>query len=197
MRGKKGIELCGIKLGDTFDENKFKVAKKQIIPGGDYMSEIANPSLMGRMRSSSTYFKNVNVVHSIGSKEISMIIADNGGGYSHKDCLDIIYELNNYYLDKYGDHYDMYSEENDKGLCYFYYFYPPNYNVISFEDPKSSELREPVTTLWLMANQEKFDEYRTLEAMLWYYHEGDDDKSPEELDDTQEKTFLKLAGLRQ
>ena len=197
MRGKKGIELCGIKLGDTFDENKFKVAKKQIIPGGDYMSEIAKPYLMGRMWSSSAYFQNLNIVHSIGSKEISMIIADNGGGYSHKDCLDIIYELNNYYLDKYGDHYDMYSEENDKGLCYFYYFYPPNYNVISFEDPKSSELREPVTTLWLMANQEKFDEYRTLEAMLWYYHEGDDDKSPEELDDTQEKTFLKVAGLRQ
>ena len=45
----KGIELCGIKLGDTFDENKFKVAKKQIIPGGDYMSEIAKPYLMGRM----------------------------------------------------------------------------------------------------------------------------------------------------
>jgi hypothetical protein len=39
----KGIELCGIKLGDAFDENKFKIAKKQIIPGGDYMSEIAKP----------------------------------------------------------------------------------------------------------------------------------------------------------
>ena len=196
MSGANGIELCGIKLGDTFDENKFKVVKKQTIPGGDYMSEIAKPYLMGRMQSTSTYFKNVNIVHSIGSKEISMIIADNGGGYSHKDCLDIIYELNNYYLDKYGDHYDMYSEENDKGLCYFYYFYPPNYNVISFEGPKSSELREPVTTLWLIASQEKFDEYRTLVAMLWYYHEDDDDKSPEELDNTKEKTFLKVAGLR-
>ena len=133
----KGIELCGIKLGDTLDENKFKVVKKESIPGGDYMSEIAKPSWMGRMRSTSTYFKNVNLVHSIGSKEISMIIADNGGGYSRKDCLDIINELNDYYLDKYGDHYDMYSEENDKGLCYFYYFYPPNHTVISFEDPKS------------------------------------------------------------
>ncbi len=196
MSGASGIELCGIKLGDTFDENKFKVAKKQTIPGGDYMSEIAKPYLMGRKWSSSAYFQNLNIVHSIGSKEISMIIADNGGGYSHKDCLDIIYELNNYYLDKYGDHYDMYSEENDKGLCYFYYFYPPNYNVISFKDPKSSELKEPVTSLWLMANQEQFDEYRTLEAVLCHYHEGDDDKSPEELDDTQEKTFLKVAGLR-
>ena len=39
----KGIELCGIELGDAFDENKFKIAKKQIIPGGDYMSEIAKP----------------------------------------------------------------------------------------------------------------------------------------------------------
>ena len=97
----KSIELCGIKLGDTFDENKFKVVKKQTIPGGDYMSEIAKPSLMGRMQSTSTYFKNVNLVHSIGSKEISMIIADNGGGYSRKDCLDIINELNDYYLDKY------------------------------------------------------------------------------------------------
>ena len=197
MSEANGIELCGIKLGDTFDENKFKVAKKQIIPGGDYMSEIAKPYLMGRKWSSSAYFQNLNVVHSIGSKEISMIIADNGGGYSHKDCLDIIYELNNYYLDKYGDHYDMYSEENDKGLCYFYYFYPPNYNVISFEDPKSSELREPVTTLWLIASQEKFDEYRTLEAVLFHYQEDDDDKSPEELDNTQEKTLLKVAGLKQ
>ena len=196
MGRKKGIELCGIKLGDTFDENKFKVVGKQTIPGGDYMSEIAKPYLMERKWSSSAYFQNLNVVHSIGSKEISMIIADNGGGYSRKDCLDIINELNDYYLDKYGDHYDMYVQEDDKALCYIYYFYPPNYNVISFEDPKSSELREPVTTLWLMANQEKFDEYRTLEAMLWYYHEGDDDKSPEELDNTQEKTFLKVAGLR-
>ena len=197
MGRKKGIELCGIKLGDTFDENKFKVVKKESIPGGDYMSKIAKPSWMGRMRSTSTYFKNVNIVHSIGSKEISMIIADNGGGYSHKDCLDIIYELNNYYLDKYGAHYYMYSEENDKGLCYFYYFYPPNYNVISFEDPKSSELREPVTTLWLIASQEKFDEYRTLEAVLFHYQEDDDDKFPEELDNTQEKTLLKVAGLKQ
>ena len=197
MSGANSIELCGIKLGDTFDENKFKVVKKEAIPGGDYMSEIAKPSLMGRMQSTSTYFKNVNIVHSIGSKEISMIIADNGGGYSRKDCLDIINELNDYYLEKYGDHYDMYVQEVDKALWYIYYFYPPNHNVISFEDPKSSELREPVTSLWLMANQEQFDEYRTLEAVLCHYHEEDDDKSPEELDNTQEKTFLKVAGLRQ
>ena len=192
----KGIELCGIKLGDTFDENKFKVVKKQIIPGGDYMSEIAKPYLMGRMQSTSTYFKNLNIVHSIGSKEISMIIADNGGGYSRMNCLDIINELNDYYLDKYGDQYDMYVQEDDKALSYFYYFYPPDYNVISFKDPKSSELKEPVTTLWLTATQEKFDEYRTLEALLYHYQDDEDDKFPEELDNTKEKIFLKVAGLR-
>jgi len=105
MINNNSIELCGIKLGDTLDENKFKIVKKVLIPGGDYMSEIANPP-----SSTSTYFKNVNLVHSIGSKEISMIIADNGGGYSRKDCLDIINELNDYYLDKYGDYYDMYVQ---------------------------------------------------------------------------------------
>ena len=90
MSEANGIELCGIKLGDTFDENKFKIVNKETIPGGDYMSEIANPSLMGRKWSSSAYFQNLNIVHSIGSKEISMIVADNGGGYSRKDCLDTI-----------------------------------------------------------------------------------------------------------
>ena len=144
----KGIELCGIKLGDTLDENKFHIIKKEPIPGGDYMSEISKPSLMGRICSSSTYFKNLNLIHSFGSNEISMIIADNGGGYSYKDCLDIINELNDYYLDKYGDHYDMYVQEDDKALSYFYFFYPPDYNVISFKDPKSSELKEPVTKLY-------------------------------------------------
>ena len=192
----KGIELCGIKLGDILDENKFQIIKKEPIPGGDYMSEISKPSLMGRICSSSTYFKNLNLIHSIGSNEISMIIADNGGGYSHKDCIDIINELNDYYLDKYGDHYDMYVQEDDKALSYFYYFYPPDYNVISFKDPKSSELKEPVTTLWLTATQEKFDEYRTLEALLYHYQDDEDDKFPEELDNTKEKIFLKVAGLR-
>ena len=192
----KGIELCGIKLGDTLDENKFHIIKKEPIPGGYYMSEISKPSLMGRICSSSTYFKNLNLIHSIGSNEISMIIADNGGGYSHKDCIDIINELNDYYLDKYGDHYDMYDQEDDKALSYFYFFYPPDYNVISFKDPKSSELKEPVTTLWLTATQEKFDEYRTLEALLYHYQDDEDDKFPEELDNTKEKIFLKVAGLR-
>ena len=70
-----------------------------------------------------------------------MIIADNGGGYSRKDCLDIINELNDYYLEKYGDHYDMYVQEVDEALWYIYYFYPPNHNVISFKDPESSELQ--------------------------------------------------------
>ena len=45
------------------------------------------------------------------------------------------------------------------------------------------------------ASQEKFDGYRTLEAVLCHYQEDDDDKSPEELDNTQEKTFIKVAGL--
>ena len=192
----KGIELCGIKLGDILDENKFQIIKKEPIPGGDYMSEISKPSLIGRICSSSTYFKNLNLIHSIGSNEISMIIADNGGGYSHKDCIDIINELNDYYLDKYGDHYDMYVQEDDKALSYFYYFYPPDYNVISFKDPKSSELKKSVTTLWLTATQEKFDEYRTLEALLYHYQDDEDDKFPEELDNTKEKIFLKVAGLR-
>ena len=192
----KGIELCGIKLGDTFDENKFKLIKKEPIPGGDYMCSIDKSFLKGKMVSSSTYFKNLNIFHSMGSKEISMIHADNGGGYSRKDCLEIINELNDYYLDKYGDHYDMYVQDNEKTLCYFYYFYPPNYNVISFDDPKSSELKEPITTLWLLASQEKFQEYKTLEAMLWYYQEDEDDKTPEELDNTKEKIFLKVGGLR-
>ena len=192
----KGIELCGIKLGDILDENKFQIIKKEPIPGGDYMSEISKPSLIGRICSSSTYFKNLNLIHSFGSNEISMIIADNGGGYSHKDCIDIINELNDYYLDKYGDQYDMYVQEDDKALSYFYYFYPPDYNVISFKDPKSSELKKSVTTLWLTATQEKFDEYRTLEALLYHYLDGEDDKFPEELDNTKEKTFLKVVGIR-
>ena len=63
----KGIELCGIKLGDILDENKFQIIKKEPIPGGDYMSEISKPSLIGRICSSSTYFKNLNLIHSIGS----------------------------------------------------------------------------------------------------------------------------------
>ena len=65
-------------------------------------------------------------------------------------------------------------EEDDKALRYFYYFYPPNYKAIFFEDPELSELKEPVTTLWQMANKEEFSEYKTLEAVLWHYHEDDD-----------------------
>ena len=115
---------------------------------------------------------------------------------SEGKTIDIINELNDYYLDKYGDQYDMYVQEDDKALSYFYYFYPPDYNIISFKDPKSSELKKSVTTLWLTATQEKFDEYRTLEALLYHYQDGEDDKFPEELDNTKEKTFLKVAGIR-
>lgn len=39
----KGIELYGIKLSDTLDENKFKIVKKEAIPGDNYMSGITNP----------------------------------------------------------------------------------------------------------------------------------------------------------
>ena len=187
----KGIELCGIKLGDTFDENKFKIKKKQSIPEGDYMYELANaPS------SPSTFFNDVSIIHPLGSKKISGVIATNGDGYSREYAANFINQVHNYYCEKYGDYYDMYVSENDKTLFYLYYFYPPNYNVISFQDPKSSELKEPVTTLMLLCTEGQFKEFNTIEAMLMYYEDVDDDKSPEELDNTQEKTFLKVAGLR-
>ena len=190
----KKISLCGIKLGDTFHENNFKILNKQLIPGADYMCTIAHYPFKTKMLSSSSYFKNVNLVYSIGNKEISMIIADNGGGYSRKDCLDTIYQLNDYYLEIYGKSYDMYVEEDEKALWYNYYFYPPNYNVISFNDPKSTELKEPITTLMLIATKENFEEYFTLEAMLFHYEESDDDKSPEEQDDAKKKGYLKAIG---
>ena len=96
----------------------------------------------------------------------------------------------------YGKSYDMYVEEDEKALWYNYYFYPRNYNVISFDDPKSSELKEPITTLMLAATKENFEEYFTLEAMLFHYEESDDDKSPEEQDDTKEKVYLKAIGFK-
>ena len=188
----KGIELCGIKLGDTFDKNKFIIQNKQVIPGGDYMIKIANPSSIY-----DTYFKSVNVIHAVGSNEISMIIGSNGGGYNRKDCLDIINEMNDDYIEKYGNYYDMYVSENNKECSYMYYFYPPNYNVLSFKDSKSSEIKEPITQFLLMANQETFDKYFTLEAVLSYYQDWEDDKTPEEFDTTQlEKPSLKVVGLR-
>ena len=188
----KGIELCGIKLGDTFDENKFIIQNKEVIPGGDYMIKIANPSSIY-----DTYFKNVNVIHAVGSNEISMIIGSNGGGYNRKDCLDIINEMNDDYIEKYGNYYDMYVSENNKECSYMYYFYPPNYNVLSFKDSKSSEIKKPIIQLLLIANQETVNGYFTLEAALSYFQDGEDDKTPEEFDTTQlEKPSLKVVGLR-
>ena len=188
----KGIELCGIKLGATLDENKFKIVKKESIPGGDYMTTVTNPSSV-----QNNYFTNVDVIHSIGSKEIGMIIANNGGGYSRKDCVDIINQINDDYIDRYFDHYDMYVQEMDSKLSYLYYFYPPNYNVISFDDPKSSALKENVTCLMLLAINEEFETHFTLEASLFHYVDADDDKFPEEFDDAKlEKPLLKVVGLR-
>jgi len=188
----KGIELCGIKLGDTFDENKFIIQNKEVIPGGDYMIKITNPSSIY-----DTYFKNVNVIHAVGSNEISMIIGSNGGGYNRKDCLDIINEMNDDYIEKYGNYYDMYVSENNKECSYMYYFYPPNYNVLSFKDSKSSEIKKPIIQLLLIANQETVNGYFTLEAALSYFQDGEDDKTPEEFDTTQlEKPSLKVVGLR-
>ena len=46
-----------------------------------------------------------------------------------------------------------------------------------------------------MANQETFDKYFTLEAVLSYYQDWEDDKTPEEFDTTQlEKPSLEVLG---
>ena len=188
----KEIELCGIKLGSIFDENAFTILNKEVIPGGDYMITVNNPPSIYNK-----YFKNINILHTFGGNEISMVIADNGGGYSRKDCLNIINQMNDDYIEKYGDYYDMYVSENDKECSYMYYFYPPNYNVLSFKDSKSSEIKEPITQLLLMANQETDNGYVTLEAVLSYFQDAENDKFPEEFDDTKlEKALLKVVGLR-
>ena len=186
----RDIELCGIKLGSTFDKNKFVILNKEVIPSGDYMITVNSPYSIY-----DSYFKNINILHAIGCNEISMVIADNGGGYRRKDCLDIINQMNNDYIEKYGDYYDMYIAENDKECSYMYYFYPPNYNVLPFKDSKSSAIKEPITQLLLMANQETNNEYYTLEAALSYFEETEGNKTPEELHNTKEKKFLKVAGL--
>ena len=188
----EGIELCGIKLGSTFNEKKFVILNKEVIPGGDYMITIKGLSPIYNK-----YFKNINVLHTFGGKEILMVIADNGGGSSRKDCMNIINQLNNGYLEKYGDYYDIYVSENDKECSYMYYFYPHNYNVVSFKNPKSLEIKEPIMQLLLIANQETNNEYYTLEAALSYFEETEDNKTPEELHKTKEKKFLKVAGLMQ
>ena len=97
----RGIDLCGIKLGSTFDEKKFAILNKEVIPGGDYMIAVNRPYSIY-----DSYFKNINILHAVGGNEISMVIADNGGGYSRKDCLDIINQMNDDYIEKYGDYYD-------------------------------------------------------------------------------------------
>ena len=185
------VELCGIKLGSIFDEKAFTILNKEVIPGGDYMITVNSPSSINNK-----YFKNINILHTVGGNEISMVIADNGGGYSRKDCLDIINQMNDDYIEKYGDYYDMYVSENDKECSYMYYFYPPNYNVLSFKDSTSSEIKEPITQLLLMANQETDNGYFTLEAVLSYFQDAEDDKTPEEFDTSSFiKPSLKVAGL--
>ena len=187
----RGIELCGIKLGSTFDEKKFVILNKEVVPGGDYMISVKSISSVY-----DRYFKNVNVLQSVGGKEISMVVADNGGGYSRKDCLDIINKINDDYVKKYGDYYDMYVSENDKECSYMYYFYPPNYNVLSFKDLKYSEIKEPITQLLLMANQETNNGYFTLEAVLSYFEDAEDDKTPDKFNISQlEKPKLKVVGV--
>jgi len=188
---RRGIELCGIKLGSIFDDKAFTILNKEVIPGGDYMITVNSPSSIY-----DAYFKNINVLHTIGGNEISMVVADNGGGYSRKDCLNIINKINDDYVKKYGDYYDMYVSENDKECSYMYYFYPPNYNVLSFKDSKYSEIKEPISQLLLMASQETNDGYFTLEAVLSYFEDTEDDKIPDKFNISQlEKPKLKVVGV--
>ena len=169
----RGIELCGIKLGSTFDEKKFVILNKEVIPGGDYMIAVNSPYSIY-----DSYFKNINILHAVGGNEISTVIADNGGGYRKKNCLDIINQMNDDYIKKYGDYYDIYVSENDKECSYMYYFYPPNYNVLSFRDSKSKDIKEPITQLLLIINQDKNNSFFTLEAILSYFLDEEDDKLP-------------------
>ena len=188
----EGIELCGIKLGSNFDEKKLVILNKELIPGGDYIMKVKSHSSVY-----DAYFKNINVLHTIGGNEISMVVADNGGGYTRKDCLDIINKINDDYVQKYGDYYDMYVSENDKECSYMYYFYPPNYNVLSFKDSKSSIIKEPITQLLLMANQETNNGYFILEAVLSYFEDTDDDRTPDKFNISQlEKPKLKVVGVK-
>ncbi len=188
----EGIELCGIKLGSNFDEKKLVILNKELIPGGEYIIKVKKDSSVN-----DAYFKNINVLYTIDSNEISMVVADNGGGYSRKDCLDIINKINDDYVKKYGNYYDMYVSENDKKCSYMYYFYPHNYNVLSFKDSKFSEIKEPITQLILMANQETNNGYFTLEAVLSYFEDTEDNKPPENFDTSQfEKAKLKVVGIK-
>ena len=90
----------------------------------------------------------------------------------------------------------MYVLENNKECSYIYYFYPPNYNVLSYNDLTSSEIKEPITQLLLMANQKTNNGYFTLEAVLSYFQDAEDDKTPEEFDTSSFiKPSLKVVSL--
>ena len=184
------IELTGIQLGQKFEENKFIIIDKETIPGGDYMVTIQNPCKIYNK-----YFKQTSVIYPMGGNEISMVVADNGGGYSRKDCLSIIDEINDNYLDRYGKYYDMYISENNRESSYMYYFYPKNYNVLSLKNIKSNKLKEPITQLLLWTYKKELEDYYTLEAVLSYFEDYEDDKTPEELDNTKQKPLLKVAGI--
>ena len=68
--------------------------------------------------------------------------------------------------------------------------------MLSFKDSTSSEIKEPITQLLLMANQETDNGYVTLEAVLSYFQDAEDDKTPEEFDSSQlKKPLLKVIGI--
>ena len=104
-------------------------------------------------------------------------------------------QLNDDYLEKYGGHYDMYVQELDSKLSYLYSFYPLNYNVISFDDPESSALKENITCLMLQANNEQFKTHYVLEASLFHYVDIDDDKYPEEFGPRWQR-LCKFTGFK-
>ena len=187
MQSSKNMELCGISLEEKIDEKKLIVKKKEIIPGGDYWCDIINPP-----KPHKKFFHNYSIIFPIKGKTISMVYADNGGGYSSSKCIDKINELNDYYYYKYCEEYEMYYQELVMPFNYVYYFYPPNYNVIPFENPESAELK-PVTCLWLGAEEEQYQGYYKLIASLFHYEDSEDDKYPEETFEDK-KTELKVIS---
>ena len=186
----EGIELCGIKLGELVSDKRFKIKTKTTVPGGDYLAELDYSYDKDIM------FQNINIIHSVGDNKISGVTASNGDGYTRGDSLNFINKFHNYYYKKYNDTYDIYLREYESTLFYLFHFYPPNYNVISFTNPKSSELKEPITSLLICATENKFKNYFTIEAMLSYFEDTEDDKSPEELDYEEETEFLKVVGFK-
>ncbi len=180
------IELCGIVLGNKFEESKFIIKNKEVIPGGDCIVTIQNTS-----QKFEDYFGSLNIIYPFGGKEISMIVAESIERYTKKNCLDIINNINDVYLEKYGSYYDIYFSENKKECSYLYYFYPPNYNVISI----NNQDKEHIIQLLLWANKQEFEDCFRLEAVLSYYEELEDEKYPEEKMPDKEKTLLKISGL--